>query len=181
MSVNTQTTGIWITDPDAYRKKLLDLLGDRDPIEVMSQTADVLSKIVGNHSKEAMQTRPFENKWTPNEIIGHLIDAEWIYGYRMRLIFSEEQPTILGMDQDLWVAAQRYNDRNPKELVEMFRSMRTINLSLWKQMSSDDLKRFGKHNERGEESLGTLLNLLPGHDLWHIDQINRYLDAINNP
>lgn len=178
MSVNTQTTGLWVTDPAAYQQKLLDLVGDQNPIEVMSKTADVLAQFVEKHSTETMQSRPFENKWTPNEIIGHLIDAEWIYGYRMRLIYSEEQPTILGMDQDLWVSAQRYNERDPKELVQEFRNMRNINISLWKQMDADDLKKFGKHNERGEESLGMLLQMLPGHDLTHIDQITRYLDAI---
>jgi len=180
MNTSPTTTGIWITDPPAYRKKLLSLLGDRDPIEVMSETADILARFVDENSAETMCTRPFDGKWTPTEIIGHLIDAEWIYGFRMRLILSQDRPTILGMDQDLWVSAQRYNDRDPKKLVEQFRNMRQINLELWKQMATDDLKRFGKHNERGEESLGDLLKMFPGHDLTHIDQIARYLDAIKN-
>ncbi len=178
MSVNTQTTGIWVTDPAAYQQKLLDLVGDRDPINVMSETADILSQIVEKHSTETMQARPFENKWTPNEIIGHLIDSEWNYGYRMRLILAEDQPAIWGGDQDLAVAAQRYNERDPKELVQEFRNMRNINLKLWKQMKPDDLNRFGKHSERGEESLEMMIKMLPGHDLTHIDQITRYLDAI---
>ena len=75
-----------------------DLLGDRDPIEAMSATADVLGGIVDEHSAEQMRARPFEGKWTPNEIIGHLLDGEWVYGYRARLILGEDNPTILGMD-----------------------------------------------------------------------------------
>ena len=174
----TQTqTGAWITDPDAYRKKLEGLLGDRDPITVMSQTADVLAKIVQQHSPKIMRTRPFPGKWTPNEVIGHLTDSEWVYGYRVRLILCEDRPTILGMDQDLWVTAQRHNDRDPKELVEMFRTLRQYNLLVWRQMGSKDHARVGQHNERGAESLGQMLRMEAGHDLSHIDQINRYLDA----
>ena len=37
----TQTqTGMWITNPEAYRKKMEGLLGDRDPLTVMAQTAE---------------------------------------------------------------------------------------------------------------------------------------------
>ena len=51
----TQTqAGAWTTNPDAYRKKLEGLLSDRDPIIVMSQTADVLAKIVEQHSAKTM-------------------------------------------------------------------------------------------------------------------------------
>ena len=92
--------GIWVTDPEAYRKRLADLLGDRDPIEAMSATAGVLDTIVMEHSAEQMRTRPIDGKWTPNEIIGHLLDAVWVYGYRARLILGDDNPTILGMDQE---------------------------------------------------------------------------------
>lgn len=174
----TESAGIWVTDPEAYRRKLKELVGDRKPLAVMSETADVLAGVVSKHSAKQMRTRPFEGKWTPLEVIGHLLDSEWVYGYRMRLILSEEIPTILGMDQDLWVAAQRYNDRDPAELVDMFRSLRRCNLIIWKQMTPADLERAGQHNERGRESLGQMLNMLAGHDLWHIDQLKRYLDAV---
>lgn len=174
----TQTqAGAWITNPDTYRKKLEGLLGNRDPITVMSQTADVLAKIVQQHSAQTMRTRPFPGKWTPNEIIGHLTDSEWVYGFRVRLILCEDKPTILGMDQDLWVAGQRHNDREPKDLVDIFRAMRQYNLFDWRQMGSKELARVGQHNERGAESLGQMLRMEAGHDLSHIDQINRYLDA----
>ena len=169
---------LWLTDPEAYRKKMYDLLGKRDPLEVMSQTADALDAIVKEHTPARMRTRPFEGKWTPDEVIGHLTDSEWVYGFRMRLILSENNPTILGMDQDLWVAAQRHNDREPAELVDMFRHLRGYNLSVWRRMKPADLQRAGQHNERGPESLGVTLRMMAGHDLHHLDQIRRYLQAV---
>jgi len=99
----------------------------------------------------------------------------------VRLILCEERPTILGMSQDLWVAGQRHNDREPGELLAVFRQLRQANLSLWRQMTPADLKRTGLHNERGEESLGIMLKMNAGHDLSHLDQIQRYLHAIENP
>jgi DinB superfamily len=176
--MNTTVAQTWISNPDAYRRKLLGLVGDRNPLDIMAQTADSLMDIVNRHTTAQMRTRPFEGKWTPNEVIGHLTDSEWVYGYRMRLILSEDEPTILGMDQDRWVAAQRLNEREPRELVEMFRALRKFNLAVWKQLTPDDNKRFGNHNERGKESLGDLLPMMAGHDLSHVDQIKRYLEAV---
>ena len=172
--------GIWITDPKAYHRKLQDLLGDRDPIAVLSETPDVIAGIVKEHSTTKMRARPFEGKWTPNEIIGHLTDAEWIFGFRVRHILCENQPPIVGMDQDLWVEGQKHNDREPTELVDMFRGLRRYNLVLWKSLRSVELTRVGQHSERGPESLGLMLRMNAGHDLSHIDQITRYLAAVKN-
>lgn len=172
-------TAIEKGDNAAYQQKLMGLLGNRDPIDVLGRTADVLATFTDKNSPEVLRTRPFPGKWTPNEIIGHLSDSEWVYGFRIRLILCEDKPTILGMDQDLWVAGQRHNDRQPKDLVAMFRNLRSANIALWKQMTPSDHKRFGRHNERGEESLGVMLKMNAGHDLSHIDQITRYLKAIH--
>jgi len=163
----------------AYQQKMMGLLGNRDPLEVMSKTADVLATVVDKNSPEVMRTRPYPGKWTPNEIIGHLSDSEWVYGFRIRLILCEDTPVILGMDQDLWVAGQHHNEREPGDLLTMFRNLRAANLGLWKRMTSGDLMRVGKHNERGEESLGLMLKMNAGHDLSHIDQITRYLRAVH--
>jgi len=59
----------------------------------------------------------------------------------------------------------------------MFRTMRDFNLVFWKRMSPEDLKRAGQHNERGPESLGVMLRMMAGHDLSHLDQFTRYIDA----
>src|SRR5258708_36322723 len=115
--------------------------------------------MVGKHSGAVFRARPFEGKWTPNEIIGHLNDSEWVYGYRLRLILCEDAPAILGTNQDLWVAALRHNEREPSELVEIFRTLRQFNLAVWRRTPPEDLRRNGQHNERGPESLGVMLRL----------------------
>lgn len=162
----------------AYRKRLMDHLGDRDPLTVLARTGDALAGLVRENGAARLRVRPIEGKWSPLEVIGHFCDCEWVYGYRARLILCEDNPTILGMDQDRWVAGQRYQAREPMELVEQFRALRPHNLSLWRAMTPADLARAGQHSERGPESLGLLLPLLAGHDLLHLDQLKRLLMAI---
>jgi DinB superfamily len=167
-----------VSDPQAYRENLFKLLGDREPLEVLTQTTATLADVVRVNSATVLRTRPFEGKWTPNEVIGHLVDGEWVYGYRLRLILCEEDPAIVGTRQDAWVAGQRHNEREPAELVDIFRTLRQFNLASWKRLSPADLRRAGRHNERGSESLAVMLRMMAGHDLSHLDQIARYVHAI---
>ncbi|HST12134.1 MAG TPA: DinB family protein [Terriglobales bacterium] len=177
----TAETRSVVPPSNAYRERMFDLVGQRNPLEVLAQTASTLSAIVNKHSATVLRARPFEGKWTPNEIIGHLTDSEWVYGYRLRLILCEDNPTILGTVQDSWVAGLRHNEREPSEHLEIFRTLRLLNLEVWNRMSPADLERCGQHNERGAESLEVMLRLLAGHDLSHLGQLTRYIQAVQKP
>ena len=175
--MSTTQAGVTQSASEVYRTKLFKLVGDLDPLEVMAQTASELARIVQAHPAEVLRARPFEGKWTPNEIIGHLTDSEWVYGYRLRLILCEDDPAIVGTQQDAWVATLKHNEREPAELVETFRILRELNLAGWRRTSPESLQRAGRHNERGPESLEVMLRLLAGHDLSHLDQMDRYIRA----
>jgi len=163
---------------NAYRERLIHLVGGRDPLEVLGETAQALAEIVPAHRAEVLHARPFEGKWTPAEIIGHLCDSEWVYGFRLRLILSENNPPIAGTQQDAWVVGLRYRDRAPAELAEEFRGLRELNLAQWRRLSAEQLRRCGQHSERGAEPLFEMLPILAGHDLNHLDQIRRYIQAV---
>jgi hypothetical protein len=178
--MSTETAHIELNEPQAYQAKMLRLLGDQDPLKVMARTPDELARIVDGRPAEVMRRRPYADRWTwtPNEVLGHLVDGEFVYGYRIRLILCEDRPTILGMDQEAWVRGQKYNGRETSEILESFAALRAVNLALWARMEPADLERVGRHNERGEESLGLMRRMCAGHDLSHIEQITKYLAAI---
>lgn len=172
------TPGIWISDPKAYQQKLCDLVGDKDPIKSMAATGAKLRTIVETHDADLLRSRPFEGKWTPCEIIGHMTDGEWTFGFRIRHMLCDKEPKLTGMDQDLWVEHQRHNEREPAELVDMFECLRAYNLVLWDKMEEEDLKKTAVHAERGPESLMLTMRMIAGHDLSHLDQLKRYIEAI---
>ena len=178
--MTTAHVGLSASDPQAYRENLFKLLGDRNPLDVLAATASRLAETVRTHSPTVLRTRPFDGKWTPNEIIGHLADGEWVYGYRVRLVLCQDRPAMFGTIQDLWVAGQRHNEREPSELMDMFRTLRQFNLALWTRLTPPDFERIGQHNERGSESLAVMLRMWAGHDLSHLDQITRYIQAVRH-
>jgi len=66
----------------------------------------------------AASSRPAPGKWSPKEILGHLIDSA--ANNQARFVRAQLQDDLVfpGYDQDAWVSAQRYNDRDWHELVD---------------------------------------------------------------
>jgi hypothetical protein len=156
----------------AYMKKLDTYRAGRDPIGLMKAAPGKLARAVAGLSAKKMRRRPARGKWSIIEILGHLQDTEFVYGYRIRLSLAQPGATILGYDQAVWTEELHHKRGNAKQLIGRIRVLRDGNLEtvrrvprpLWK-------KRYGMHNERGKETVRRLLELVAGHDLNHLDQI----------
>ncbi len=101
-----------------------------------------------------------------------------VYGYRVRMMLSHDQPPIPGYDQDVMVAGMAHNERPITMLLEELRRMRGLNIDLYLRSRGRAWERFGIHGERGEESVGLTIRLLAGHDVRHYDQIERTLAEV---
>jgi hypothetical protein len=167
------------TDPvkefQAYREQLLERLGDRDPLDVLAHSPARLEARLIALEEGLLAKRPRPGAWSVKEILGHLGDSEWVYGYRVRLMLSHERPPIAGYDQSVMVAGMAHNERPITMLLEEFRRLRGLNIDLYLRTRGPKWERVGLHSERGEESVGLSIRLLAGHDLRHSDQIERTL------
>ncbi len=159
-----------------FWNKQLDFLGDRHPTDVLNETPERLAGLITSHGPRAMQAHAIEGKWSPAEILGHLLDIEWVIGFRARTIFCDDHPTLMPMEQDLWVTRQLYCERPANETLELFRCVRRATVDFWKRLPSEALSRTGHHEEaRMEISLDLFRSIQAGHDLYHLDQMERYL------
>jgi hypothetical protein len=64
--------------------------------------------------------RPAPGKWSPREIVGHLIDSASNNHQRFVRAQSQDDLMFEGYAQDAWVAAQRYQDAPWRELVTLW-------------------------------------------------------------
>jgi len=69
----------------------------------------------------------------------------------------------------------QYQKRNVHKSLDQFRALRHANLSLLKSLTPQQWKQHGVHAERGEESVETIVRMFAGHDINHMEQINRIL------
>jgi hypothetical protein len=161
----------------AYQQQLLALLGQDDPAEVAQATASAVQSVLRDAGLD-LHRRPAPGEWSVLELVGHLVDAEIVMSGRYRWAISQDEPPLLGYDQDLWVARLRHNEDQPDELLAVFSALRAANLRLWRQSTAEDRDRVAMHSERGPESYGMMFRMLAGHDRFHLNQMRDTLRAV---
>ena len=168
-----------VADPDAYRTEILRWLGHDDPAVVQAGTTARLHAIV-EAAGDRLRDRPAPTEWSVIECIGHLVDSEIVTTGRVRWIVAEDEPAILGYDQDRWVDGLRHRDDDPDDLIALFDALRTADLRLWAGSPAGIRERSGIHSERGRESYELIFRLAAGHDRFHLAQAERALAALRH-
>lgn len=178
MSVFTNPVSRSAEQANAYTSAVLDLLGDRNPLDVLDDTGTALQRAIDGLSPAQITKPEAPGKWSARQVLQHLADSELVWGYRLRMVLAQDRPSLTGYDQDLWAERLRYHEADAERSLQDFAILRDANLRLLRRASADDLKRAGLHVERGEESVEHMVRLYAGHDLLHLRQLDRIRRAV---
>ena len=152
---------------DDYVTRMLDLLGDQEPILVLEATPVKLEALLLQLGDDV--NRPYApGKWDARHIFAHLADNELAAGFRLRQMVArvgEVQP----YDQDIW--ATRYARADPALALGTFQALRAWNLTLYATFDLDDWLTEVYHPERGPLSVDLAVRMLAGHDINHLGQL----------
>lgn len=162
---------------EQYRNRMYSHLDGKEPLKLQAAAPARLAKLLKGVSPAKARKRPAPNKWSIAEIVAHIADTELVGGYRIRAILGAPGGPIIGFDQDVWVTALHYDRRDLKKSFEQYRALREANLALLRSLTPEQWKHHGIHNERGAESVETIVKMFAGHDLNHFQQIEGILAA----
>lgn len=105
-------------------------------------------------------------KWTIQEVLQHVLDAERIFAYRA-LRFSRKDPTPLpGFDENNYVIHAHAHSRNWDKLVEEFKVLRRSSQLLFNSFDEEQLQAGGTASNGPGYVLG-LGYILLGHAIHH--------------
>ena len=159
--------------PPQYLKRILGQVEGKDPLRVQRSTAKKLRAMVKGLDRTLMVKRPAREKWSIAEILAHLADTELVAGWRIRSILGQNGKPIQAFDQNVWATTFDYRRRDPKASFELFRVLRESNLALLQSVPKNLWENYGMHQERGKETVAHLVRLFAGHDLNHLQQVER--------
>jgi DinB superfamily len=161
--------------PQQYKQRMLANVARQNPSRVRAASAGKLSRLIRGAAPQRLRRRPAPEKWSVVEILAHLADVELAVGYRIRAILGSPGTAIAAFDQDAWAAQMRYGKRNAKQALAAFRALRENNELLLQSLRPEQWEHFGMHAERGPESVRNIAEMIAGHDLNHIRQIEAIL------
>ncbi len=134
--------------------------------QLEAQIAETLS-MLADLDEERARHRYQPDKWSVKEMLGHLIDAERVFGYRAMCIARGERASLPGMEADDYVAGARFDDRALASLLEEFEHLRRATIAFFASLDNDELQRVGVANQV-EVSVGALVFIIAGHHAHHL-------------
>ena len=145
---------------------------DHRPIaEILASTPSRLEFLAEAIGPARIAVAPAAGKWTPAEILCHLADCEVAFAFRLRQTLAIDNHTIQPFDQDKWAAL--YPRITAQQALAAFAALRDWNLILIRNAPPSAAGKQATHPERGAMTFQTIVETMAGHDLNHIQQLER--------
>ena len=158
-----------------YIARITGHVGDTDPWILLAEAPERLRSLIERASPSALTWKRTPESWSIAEIAAHLADAEIVGAWRIRSILAQDNVPLQAFDQNAWASGLAYADTPAKDSVALFAAVRQATLQLLRRVDPARHQHAGLHAERGRESITHLVRLYAGHDLNHLEQIERIL------
>ena len=156
---------------EQYIARIKGLAGDKDPLELLKQTPSKIRELVASAKPESLDYRPAPGKWSIRQQVAHLADTEVVMTSRLRWGAAQPGSGIVAFDQDKWAATAKYADIPIEVSLATFTTVRAWTLDFLGRITPAERAGHVNHPERGIETVTTLLTMMAGHDLNHLQQM----------
>jgi DinB family protein len=158
-----------------YYERYIALVPEGDVLSTleaqMTETQSLLRALPASSSTY----RYAPGKWSVNEVIGHLIDSERIFGARALRFARNDATPLPGFEQDDYVRNSKFDAYPVAELASEFDSVRRATVFLFRHLEEPAWMRRGIANN-AEVSVRALAYIIAGHELHHREILrSRYL------
>jgi uncharacterized damage-inducible protein DinB len=161
-----------------YQGTYISHVGDASVPEILETLKDSTHAFFSSIPEEKALYAYAPGKWTIKETLGHMIDTERIFAYRLLSFARGEQQGLPGFEQDDYVPNSFANNRTLQDLANEFSVVRASSLYLVRNLTKEQEKTVGISNNN-PLSVRALAYLIPGHELHHLKILKeRYLPGI---
>ncbi|MFT5291240.1 MAG: hypothetical protein ACI82F_003319 [Planctomycetota bacterium] len=160
---------------DAYYTTYVDQVPDGDVVDFMSEQLEEALALFGDLPADKANFRYAPDKWSTKELIGHILDTEWVFTYRALRFARGDRTALAGMDQNALIAGSNFGDRGLRSLVDEFRNVRSANLILFDSFDEEIMVRAGLASGC-HFTVRSMLFVQAGHVQHHLEVLReRYL------
>ncbi len=149
----------------------------RELIEQIRALPARLRERVSGLSDAQLTTHFRAGEWTVAQNVHHLADSHMNSFVRMRLILTEDRPTLKPYDQDRWAELADSGTIALEESLSILDGLHSRWVRLFESLDEAAWRRSGLHPENGAVTIEDTLRIYAAHGQGHIDQISRALAA----
>jgi DinB superfamily len=141
-------------------------------IERYAQGYDEVVAALEGAGERDLDAREAPGEWSPREVVHHLADSEMTSAIRLRRLIAEDEPEIVGYDQEEF-ARRLYYNRPIAASLAAFKYARESTTEILRLLTEEEWSRTGTHSESGFFSVRIWLEYYANHAHDHADQIRR--------
>lgn len=157
-----------------YYGRYVDLVGD-DLFGTLRAGAESIRRLLEPLPESRGDHRYAPGKWSVKEVLGHLIDAERVFGYRALRFARNDQTPLPGFEQDDWVPLSGSDSRTLRSLLDEYRAVRGSTIALFENLPEEAWSRVGTANG-ARMSVRAAAYVIAGHEIHHGNVLReRYL------
>jgi hypothetical protein len=146
-----------------------------DVFAALSQQADELHAALDSLTDNQACFKPGPAEWSIKEVIGHLIDVERVFSYRLLRISRNDQTPLPGFEQEDYVREAGFDRCRLGDLVREFEYLRRANILAIGSMTDEATHRYGTASGM-TVSARALIYMLVGHVDHHLASLQeKYL------
>jgi hypothetical protein len=165
------------TEYAPYYEGYISQVSESDIMPVLRSQMDELDVLLEHVAPEQETFRYAEGKWSIREIVGHLIDGERVFGYRVFCIARGEQQDLPGFDQNDYMATAPYDQIELEDLLSELRLIRLGNIAMMRTLNEEAWARMGSANNN-QVTVRALVFIMAGHLRHHMNVLReRYLSS----
>jgi hypothetical protein len=153
-----------------HHRRYIDLVSG-PVLDVLSAQREVLARLPEVIAEDRAGYRYQPGKWSIREVIGHLGDAERVYGYRALALARGDASPLPKYDPDAYVAAADFDARTVSSLCEELLALRESTLGFFRNLPDEAWSRRGTMGGN-PLSVRALAFIAAGHVEQHLDVLH---------
>jgi len=162
----------------AFNPQQIPLHQPETILTILRSSVAVLKTFTSGLEDEQWKFRSRLDEPSILELVSHLCDVEIeIHQSRIQQIITQMNPFLAGVDSDAWRAERDYQNTRSKHDLEKFIRTRIENINTLSNLSEQDWQKPAQHSFFGPTTLVELLGFAAQHDMNHIREIHKSLQA----
>jgi len=152
-----------------YYQAYIELTRGVDYLQNLQDSGDQLIAYMQSLDNSKWDYTYAKDKWTVKQVIQHLIDCDVVFLYRaLTVVRGDTETSLPGFDQEVFAKNSLGDTTRPKEIIEMFRNLRSLTISMFKGFDNARLDKKGKANGNPVTPLSVAF-IIAGHTYHHLN------------
>ena len=161
---------VGVPEPSEYAewyRGYVALAAGSDILALLAEQVAAVRQTFGNLTPTQERHRYAPGKWSVRQVLGHVIDAERVFGYRAVSFARGSTANLPGFDENAWAEQARADECEVAGQLDEFEHLRLSHVAMFRHLPAETWRHTGVANTAAV-SVRALAFIMAGHLAHHL-------------